>query len=156
MSANVVTLTATITDGLGHRASASLDHGKQIIAHGRWPRHCRRCRHGSGADAQRSRSYQWHQRHQWLVIHSTLTTVTGHFAGDFTDASGADGLKSTTYALSIQGGNGTASGLVDSQTGQADVLIQNGKHDRGPCRERQWRAGLQHYARSGDGRCHLH
>ncbi|MEI9915710.1 MAG: DUF5801 repeats-in-toxin domain-containing protein [Methylovirgula sp.] len=31
-----------------------------------------------------------------------------------------------TYALSIQGGNGTASGFIDSQTGLADVLVKNG------------------------------
>src|SRR4029453_8612510 len=38
---------------------------------------------------------------------------------------GADGAT-ISYALSIAGGNGTVSGLTDSHTGQADVLVLNG------------------------------
>ena len=42
-----------------------------------------------------------------------------------TTGSGADG-GSTAYALSITGGNGTASGLFDAQTGSSVVLVLNG------------------------------
>ena len=38
---------------------------------------------------------------------------------------GADGAT-ISYALSITGGNGTASGLLDAQTGLSDVLVRNG------------------------------
>ena len=50
-----------------------------------------------------------------------LTTTTGAYAAAFTDVSGADGTKSTAYALTL---NSTASGLVDSHTQTADVLVQ--------------------------------
>src|SRR5262249_14389552 len=52
------------------------------------------------------------------------TVATGDFSTAFTFAAGADG-DTVTYALSITGGNGTPSGLIDSQTGQADVLVQS-------------------------------
>ncbi len=39
-----------------------------------------------------------------------LTSAMGDFSKAFIDAPGADGLKSTAYALSIVGGNGTNSG----------------------------------------------
>ncbi|TDM96881.1 hypothetical protein CEE87_13015, partial [Lactobacillus crispatus] len=53
------------------------------------------------------------------------TTTTGDFSAAFTTVQGADSAT-TTYALSIVGGNGTASGLTDSHTGLADVLVLNG------------------------------
>ena len=54
-----------------------------------------------------------------------LTTTSGSFSTAFTSVQGVDGAA-ISYALSIAGGNGTASGLVDSNTGQADVLVLNG------------------------------
>ena len=54
-----------------------------------------------------------------------LTTISGNFSTAFTSAQGADGAT-ISYALSITGGNGTASGLIDSHTGLADVLVLNG------------------------------
>jgi len=56
---------------------------------------------------------------------ATLTTTSGDFSTAFASVQGADGAT-ISYALSITGGNGTASGLIDSHTGQADVLILNG------------------------------
>ena len=56
---------------------------------------------------------------------ATLTTTSGNFSTAFTSVQGADGAT-ISYALSITGGNGTASGLIDSHTGLADVLVLNG------------------------------
>src|SRR6266404_5629703 len=56
---------------------------------------------------------------------ATLTTTSGNFSTAFISVQGADGAT-ISYALSITGGNGTASGLIDSHTGQADVLVLNG------------------------------
>ncbi|WP_271553460.1 DUF5801 repeats-in-toxin domain-containing protein [Bradyrhizobium sp. CCBAU 45394] len=56
---------------------------------------------------------------------TTLTTTSGDFSTAFTSVQGADGAT-ISYALSITGGNGTTSGLIDSHTGQADVLVLNG------------------------------
>ena len=56
---------------------------------------------------------------------ATLTTTSGNFSTAFTSVQGVDGAT-ISYALSIAGGNGTASGLIDSHTGQADVLVLNG------------------------------
>ncbi|HET9149556.1 MAG TPA: DUF5801 repeats-in-toxin domain-containing protein, partial [Alphaproteobacteria bacterium] len=50
-----------------------------------------------------------------------LTSETTAFAGVFTASGGT-----TTYALSINGGNGTASGFTDAQTHQGIVLVDNG------------------------------
>ena len=56
---------------------------------------------------------------------ATLTTTSGNFSTAFTSVQGVDGAT-ISYALSITGGNGTASGLIDSHSGQADVLVLNG------------------------------
>jgi VCBS repeat-containing protein len=56
---------------------------------------------------------------------ATLTTTSANFSTAFTSVQGADGAT-ISYALSITGGNGTASGLIDAHTGQADVLVLNG------------------------------
>jgi hypothetical protein len=50
---------------------------------------------------------------------------TGAFAGLFNSSFGADGAGTLTYALAITGGNGTASGLTDTLTGQSIVLVNN-------------------------------
>src|ERR1700761_1150142 len=54
-----------------------------------------------------------------------LTSTTGNFGSFFTDTAGSAPITSVAYALSINGGNGTASGLVDSQTQLKDVLVLN-------------------------------
>ena len=51
--------------------------------------------------------------------------ATADFSGAFTHVNGADGAT-VAYALSIAGGNGAASGLVDAQTGLNDVLVLSG------------------------------
>jgi VCBS repeat-containing protein len=56
---------------------------------------------------------------------AALMTTSGNFSTAFTSVQGADGAT-ISYALSITGGNGTASGLIDSHTGLADVLVLNG------------------------------
>ena len=56
---------------------------------------------------------------------ATLTTTSGNFSTAFTSVQGVDGAT-ISYALAIAGGSGTASGLIDSHTGQADVLVLNG------------------------------
>src|SRR5206468_4414491 len=53
------------------------------------------------------------------------TSATGNFSTAFTSVTGADNAT-IAYALSITGGNGTASGLLDSHTGLSDVLVLNG------------------------------
>ncbi|WP_375783779.1 tandem-95 repeat protein [Bradyrhizobium sp. Pha-3] len=54
---------------------------------------------------------------------AALTSAKGNFAADFTVAAGTAGILSVSYTLSIPG-NGTFSGLIDSQTQQHDVLVQ--------------------------------
>ncbi|WP_456728581.1 DUF5801 repeats-in-toxin domain-containing protein [Bradyrhizobium sp. USDA 3364] len=56
---------------------------------------------------------------------AALTTTSADFSAAFTTAQGLDGAT-VSYALTISGGNGTASGLIDSHTGLADVLVLNG------------------------------
>src|SRR5262249_20717286 len=56
---------------------------------------------------------------------AALTTTSGNFSTAFTSVQGVDGAT-ISYALSINGGNGTASGLIDSHTGLPDVLVLNG------------------------------
>jgi T1SS-143 domain-containing protein len=54
------------------------------------------------------------------------TVATGSFAGQFTHVDGADGA-SIAYAVSVNGGNGTDSHLVDSLTGHSVFLFtENG------------------------------
>ncbi|MGL1489030.1 DUF5801 repeats-in-toxin domain-containing protein, partial [Vibrio parahaemolyticus] len=54
-----------------------------------------------------------------------LTTTSADFSRAFSSVQGADGAT-ISYALTITGGNGAASGLIDSHTGCADVLVLNG------------------------------
>ncbi len=120
IAAGVVTLTATITDGLGHQASASLDLGKQISITDDGP--------SIVADAATVGAVILSESDlpTGTTPDSSLTSLVGHFSGDFTDTSGADGLKTTTYTLSINGGDGTSSGLVDTQSGESILLTQSG------------------------------
>lgn len=54
------------------------------------------------------------------------TDDSADFSGVFTSSFGADGAGGVSYALRITGGNGTASGFVDSMSGKAIVLVLNG------------------------------
>jgi len=61
------------------------------------------------------------------VVDETVlaTNATANFAGVFTSSFGADGAGTLSYSLSVTGGNGTASGLIDVATGQSIVLVNN-------------------------------
>ena len=60
------------------------------------------------------------------VDETTLATnASASFAGVFTSSFGSDGAGAVTYALGISAA-GANSGLVDTATGQAIVLVQNG------------------------------
>ncbi|MBX5272021.1 hypothetical protein HJB99_25645 [Rhizobium sp. NLR17b] len=108
-AANLVTLTATITDGDGDQASASRnigqnlnfeDDGPSITASGTPP--------------------------QVTVDETVLTTnATGDFSTSFTSNAGADGAAATIYALGISQA-GSASGLTDTATGQSVLLYLEG------------------------------
>ncbi len=76
---------------------------------------------------------------------ATLTTTSGNFSTAFTSVQGVDGAT-ISYALSIAGGNGTASGLIDSHTGQADVLVLNGNTIEGHVGSTRRHAGVHHPA----------
>ncbi|ARO28348.1 hypothetical protein NXC14_CH00336 [Rhizobium sp. NXC14] len=108
-AANLVTLTATITDRDGDHAPAThnigqnlnfKDDGPSITASGTPP--------------------------QVTVDETVLTTnATGDFSTSFTSNAGADGAAATTYALGISQA-GSASGLTDTATGQSVLLYLEG------------------------------
>ena len=111
-AANLVTLTATITDKDGDSATATLEHrpepvflddGPSISAAGREPT---------------------------LTVDETVlaTNATASFAGAFTSSFGADGAGTITYALGFNAG---ATGLVDTATGQNVVLSLVAGHVEG-------------------------
>ncbi|MBX4903138.1 DUF5801 repeats-in-toxin domain-containing protein [Rhizobium bangladeshense] len=105
-AANLVTLTATITDGDGDPAPAThnigqnlnfKDDGPSITASGTAP--------------------------QVTVDETVLTTNgTGNFATAFTSNAGADGAATATYALGISQVT-NVSGLTDTETGQSVLLF---------------------------------
>ena len=125
IASNVVTLTQTITDNDGTHASASLDLGSQLSMTDDGP-------HATLADVNLP-ALTLSETHltagtngiDGSAPNAGLTSTTGNFGVDFTDTSGADGTRTVAYALSIVGGNGTPSGLTDSQTGSPDVLFFN-------------------------------
>ena len=85
-AANLVTLTATITDKDGDSASAALEHRPEPGVPGRRPEHqCAGCE-------------------PTLTVDETVlaTNATASFAGAFTSAFGADGAGTITYALGVQ------------------------------------------------------
>ena len=126
LAAGLVSVTATVTDVNNASASASIDVGPQVSIHDDGPTVA-----ASGTGSALSLS----ETHLTATVlddniagsapNATLTHVTGDFSTAFTSVQGADGAT-IAYALSITGGNGTASGLVDSHTGLSDVLVLNG------------------------------
>lgn len=63
-----------------------------------------------------------------LTVDETTLAIddSASFVTNFSGNGGADGAASTTYALSITGGDGTASGLTDTLTGESVLLFNNG------------------------------
>src|SRR5207302_146444 len=115
LASGSVTLTATITDHDGDFATASLDLGARLSFLDDGPTMSVA---GSGPAISVDESF--------LPIGSTpdatLTHATASFASAFSSNAGADGAASTTYALSVPN---ASSGLTDSQTNLADVLVLN-------------------------------
>jgi VCBS repeat-containing protein len=117
LTAGIVNLKATVTDADGNFQTVSRDLGSRLtitddgpmIAAGTAPALTLSEAHLTAGSAPST----------------TGTTTSGNFSTAFTSVRGADGAT-ISYALSITGGNGAASGLIDSQTGEADVLVLNG------------------------------
>jgi VCBS repeat-containing protein len=126
LTAGIVNLTATIADKDGDFQIASLDLGKQLTIADDGPRITAT---GTGPSLTLSETHLTATVLDDSIAGSapdgTLTTTSGNFSTAFTSVQGADGAT-VNYALSITGGNGTASGLFDSHTGLADVLVLNG------------------------------
>ncbi|WP_027056255.1 DUF5801 repeats-in-toxin domain-containing protein, partial [Mesorhizobium erdmanii] len=118
LGAGLVSVTATVTDNDGDKASASIDLGGQITIHDDGPSITL-----SGAAAPILNVDE-----SYLANGSTpnaaLTAVTAAFAGMFTVVQGADGAT-TSYGVSVSS-QGVTSNLIDSATGQAVVLTQSG------------------------------
>ncbi|WP_371858028.1 DUF5801 repeats-in-toxin domain-containing protein, partial [Pseudomonas sp. B14(2017)] len=104
---NLVTLTATKTDGDGDSAQATLNIGQNLVFKDDGP------------------SISTTGTEPVLTVDETdLTTdATQSFAANFTSAFGADGAGTLTYALGVVAG---ASGLTDTTTGSAVNLSLNG------------------------------
>ncbi|WP_256580475.1 DUF5801 repeats-in-toxin domain-containing protein, partial [Pseudomonas sp. Irchel s3h14] len=104
---NLVTLTATKTDGDGDSVQATLNIGQNLVFKDDGP------------------SINTTGEEPTLTVDETLlgTNATQSFAANFTSAFGADGAGTLTYALGVVAG---ASGLTDTATGQAVNLSLNG------------------------------
>ncbi|WP_429020179.1 DUF5801 repeats-in-toxin domain-containing protein [Bradyrhizobium sp. I1.14.4] len=126
LSAGVVSLVATITDKDGDSRNASLDLGKQLTITGDSPSIDI---NGSTQSLSLSETHltatAFDDNIAGSVPNAALTTTSVNFSTVFTSVQGANGAT-IGYALTITGGNGTASGLTDSHTGLADVLVLNG------------------------------
>ncbi|OBQ62599.1 hypothetical protein A8146_15855 [Mesorhizobium loti] len=118
LGTGLVSVTATVTDNDGDKASASIDLGGQITIHDDGPSITL-----SGAAAPILNVDE-----SYLANGSTpnaaLTAATAAFAGMFTVVQGADGAT-TSYGVSVSS-QGVTSNLIDSATGQAVVLTQSG------------------------------
>lgn len=126
LNAGLIGLVATITDKDADFRSASIDLGKQLTITDDGP-----SIKASGATPSLTLG-EAHLTATVLDDHiagtapdAALTTTSADFSTAFTSVQGADGAT-IRYALTIAGGNGTASGLIDSHTGCADVLVLNG------------------------------
>ncbi|WP_256676197.1 DUF5801 repeats-in-toxin domain-containing protein [Pseudomonas sp. SCB32] len=105
---NLVTLTATKTDGDGDSAQATLNIGQNLVFKDDGP------------------SISTTGTEPVLTVdESDLTTnATQNFAANFSSAYGADGAGTLTYALGVVVG---ASGLTDTATGEAvNLALNNG------------------------------
>ncbi|CAI8877887.1 Flagellar hook-length control protein FliK [Pseudomonas sp. IT-196MI5] len=104
---NLVTLTATKTDGDGDSAQATLNIGQNLVFKDDGP------------------SISATGTEPTLTVDETVlaTNATQSFAANFNSAFGADGAGTLTYALGVEVG---ASGLTDTATGEAVNLSLNG------------------------------
>ena len=124
LAAGLVSLTATVTDNNSNTASASVDLGPNITVHDDGPTITAI---GTGPAISVDESFLTLATNgiDGSTPNPANTMATADFTGVFTHVNGADGAA-VAYALSITGGNGAASGLVDAQTGLNDVLVLNG------------------------------
>ncbi|WP_207253303.1 DUF5801 repeats-in-toxin domain-containing protein, partial [Pseudomonas sp. GW456-L13] len=106
-SDDLVTLTATTTDGDGDSAQATLNIGQNLVFKDDGP------------------SINTTGTEPMLTVDETVlaTNDTQNFAANFNSAFGADGAGTLTYALDVVAG---ASGLTDTETGEAVNLSLNG------------------------------
>ncbi|MFL6745950.1 MAG: DUF5801 repeats-in-toxin domain-containing protein [Sphingomicrobium sp.] len=106
---SLVTLTQTVTDKDGDQSSATADIGQNLNFEDDGPSISL-----SGTENQ-------------LTVDETVlaTDDTKAFATAFTTSFGADNAGAVTYALTITGGDGTASGLVDVASNLSIVLVKN-------------------------------
>ncbi|WP_460145754.1 DUF5801 repeats-in-toxin domain-containing protein [Pseudomonas sp. S2_A02] len=104
---NLVTLTATTTDGDGDSVQATLNIGANLVFKDDGP------------------SITATGEEPVLTVDETVLTTdaTQNFAANFSSAFGADGAGTVTYALGVVAG---ASGLTDTATGEAVNLSLNG------------------------------
>ncbi|WP_141228954.1 DUF5801 repeats-in-toxin domain-containing protein [Pseudomonas sp. Irchel s3b2] len=104
---NLVTLTATTTDGDGDSVQATLNIGQNLVFKDDGP------------------SISTTGTEPVLTVDETVLTTdaTQNFAANFSSAFGADGAGTLTYALGVVAG---ASGLTDTATGEAVNLSLNG------------------------------
>ncbi|WP_448111026.1 DUF5801 repeats-in-toxin domain-containing protein [Pseudomonas lini] len=104
---NLVTLTATTTDGDGDSVQATLNIGSNLVFKDDGP------------------SITATGEEPTLTVDETVLTTdaTQNFAANFSSAFGADGPGTLTYALGVVAG---ASGLTDTATGEAVNLSLNG------------------------------
>jgi T1SS-143 domain-containing protein len=108
VAANLVRLTATITDKDGDSTNATLNLGEAISFRDDGP--------SISADVATADSLQVDET-------SLSTNASTSFAGAFTGSYGADGAGTTTYALGVSSA-GVDSGLDDSATG-SNILLYN-------------------------------
>ncbi|WP_231669767.1 DUF5801 repeats-in-toxin domain-containing protein, partial [Pseudomonas lini] len=104
---DLVTLTATTTDGDGDSVQATLNIGSNLVFKDDGP------------------SITATGEEPTLTVDETVLTTdaTQNFAANFSSAFGADGAGTLTYALGVVAG---ASGLTDTATGEAVNLSLNG------------------------------
>ncbi|MGF6488496.1 DUF5801 repeats-in-toxin domain-containing protein [Pseudomonas frederiksbergensis] len=104
---NLVTLTATKTDGDGDSAQATLNIGQNLVFKDDGP------------------SISTTGTEPALTVDETTlaTNATQNYAANFSSAFGADGAGTLTYALGVVAG---ASGLTDTATNEAVNLSLNG------------------------------
>ncbi len=123
LGANLVSLTATVTDNDGDTASASIDLGPQISIHD----------DGPVITSVTSGLATFNVDESAIPVIGSgqaplgTQTDTHSFSGDFNVVTaGADGEQSLAYALTI---THATTNLVDSITGQTVTLVQNGSNE---------------------------
>ncbi|WP_342708201.1 DUF5801 repeats-in-toxin domain-containing protein [Bradyrhizobium sp. B124] len=126
LGTGIVNLIATVTSSDGLYQDISIDLGKQLTITDDGPHIA-----ATGTAPSLTLS-ETHLTATALDDHiagsapcAALTTISADFSTAFTSVQGADGAT-THYALMINGGNSTPSGLTDSHTGLADVLVLHG------------------------------